>query len=300
MGLSLQALPVLRIDALSVRRKRGQLLAMVAHRQTMPARRPWNSWALAAVTAVVTAILAVGHIAQRAPLTKHVDGARVDPMTIESRGATWSRTDDGSFTRLRLEEGELRIHVDHSGAPRGLRVLVPDGEIEDRGTTFFVKVAGTRTVRVGVAEGSVALRLEGQPARILTAGEQWDATATELAPEPTSATPPMPSGRNVPAVPVRAPSAKHGRSDAAPSEFRDAAGRFESGDSPGAVVALRAFLARHPQDERAEDASYLLVLALRQTGDTSGSERAARAYLERYPAGFRRSEVEVLARSAEP
>jgi TolA-binding protein len=104
----------------------------------------------------------------------------------------------------------------------------------------------------------------------------------------------------MPAVPVAARSAKQSHSDVAPSEFRDAAGRFESGDSTGAVVALRAFLARHPQDERAEDASYLLVLALRQIGDKSGSRHAARAYLERYPAGFRRSEVEVLARSDEP
>ena len=78
--------------------------------------------------------------------------------------------------------------------------------------------------------------------------------------------------------------------------MREAVALLNGGDSAGAARALRAFLARYPGDGRAEDASYLLVVALRRSGDAAGAREAARTYLARYPSGFRRSEVEALAR----
>jgi TolA-binding protein len=79
------------------------------------------------------------------------------------------------------------------------------------------------------------------------------------------------------------------------SEYATAVRLFERGELAAATTALRSFIAHHADDARAEDAGYLLVLVLQRSGDTSVRE-AARAYLERFPNGFRRAEVEQLAR----
>jgi outer membrane protein assembly factor BamD (BamD/ComL family) len=70
---------------------------------------------------------------------------------------------------------------------------------------------------------------------------------------------------------------------------------LDGGRNAAAATALRAFLARHGGDPRAEDASYLLALALQRTGDAVATRAAARDYLQRYPSGFRRSQIEALA-----
>ena len=71
---------------------------------------------------------------------------------------------------------------------------------------------------------------------------------------------------------------------------------LDDGEDEPAARALATFIARHPNDPRAEDAAYLRVIALQRTGNTLGMNEAAEDYLRRYPAGFRRSEVERLAR----
>jgi TolA-binding protein len=80
------------------------------------------------------------------------------------------------------------------------------------------------------------------------------------------------------------------------AEFRAAMSAFDSGDHASAIALFGAFISAHPYDARAQDAAYLRVLALQRTGDTGATQRAARDYLARYPQGFRRSEVEALAR----
>ena len=215
---------------------------------------------------------------------------------IESRGATWSRADDPTVTRLRLQDGELLIHVNHSAvARRRLIVLLPDGELEDLGTTFVVRVENGRAAAVGVREGVVMLRRVNAAELVLKAGQEWVAEPEASITGSGSAAPYASSTVGTAAPPVVAPSGKGSLASAAASEFRDAVAQLESGHPSAAASGLRAFLARHPQDERDEDASYLLVVALRECGDAFGSLDAAHAYLQRYPAGFQRSEVEGLA-----
>jgi TolA-binding protein len=84
--------------------------------------------------------------------------------------------------------------------------------------------------------------------------------------------------------------------DSTAAEFRAAVALLDAGRSADAATALRAFVARHAADPRAEDASYLLVLALQRVGDSAAVREAARAYLGRYPDGFRRAQVEPLGR----
>jgi TolA-binding protein len=64
----------------------------------------------------------------------------------------------------------------------------------------------------------------------------------------------------------------------------------------GAAAAFASFLAKHPHDPRAEDAAYLRVIALQRSGDSGSVRWAAQEYLRRYPEGFRRAEMEALAR----
>jgi TolA-binding protein len=71
---------------------------------------------------------------------------------------------------------------------------------------------------------------------------------------------------------------------------------LDRGDNRAAAEGFARFLESHPSDARAEDAAYLHVIALQRCGDHDGMRAAASAYLDGYSAGFRRAEVEALAR----
>jgi outer membrane protein assembly factor BamD (BamD/ComL family) len=71
---------------------------------------------------------------------------------------------------------------------------------------------------------------------------------------------------------------------------------LNSGNNTSAASLFGAFLGEHPRDPRAEDAAYLRVIALQRAGELRGMKRAAAEYLSRHPSGFRRAEIEPLAR----
>lgn len=79
-------------------------------------------------------------------------------------------------------------------------------------------------------------------------------------------------------------------------DFRVAMAALARGDHAAAATRFASFLAQHPRDRRAEDAAYLRVIALQKAGDAGGMKQAALEYQRRYPNGFRRAEVEPLAR----
>jgi hypothetical protein len=242
--------------------------------------------------ASAVAIASVVAIARKPP--SPVPAASASAVAITTQGAVWLRTEVGASTNVRLEDGELEIHVEHRGPRHDLRVLLPDGELEDIGTTFRVVVHDGRTARVDVREGAVLLRRVGQAPRLVAAGESWHAEPAPFASAAPSASEPPPI------TPPPAPPAKRAlETGDGTREFRDAVALFEGGGSDAAAKALRAFVARHPSDPHAEDAAYLLVLALRRTGDLAFTREAAKSYLARFPAGFRRAEIAPLAADAE-
>ena len=79
----------------------------------------------------------------------------------------------GDRENVVLERGALWIHVDHSSGEGRLLVVLPDGELEDIGTTFTVSADDGHTTRVAVQEGHVVLRLRGQAAIALGPGDTW-------------------------------------------------------------------------------------------------------------------------------
>jgi len=225
------------------------------------------------------------------PLARAGDAVDVRPQL----DAKWSRLVEGQSDTVTLESGTLSIHVDHAQTPlRHLLVILPDGELEDIGTTFSVTAAAAQTTNVTVRDGRVILRLHGKPALALSAGDSWQpappplpsATPVTPAPAPKAAKPPLSTPALTPSASAPDPAA----------DFHDAVSAFNGGDNGRAVNLLTAFLAHHPRDAHAEDAAYLRVLSLQRAGDANGMKRAAAAYLTQYPRGFRRAEVEPLSR----
>jgi hypothetical protein len=290
-------------DELQVRRERTRLLAafdqaLVAPERSRSPRRILGS-------AIGVAVLGVGLFAIGRERSTGVP-RRASSAVVHAEPATvWSEHTDGRRERVTLEHGSLWIHVDHGGGASRLLVALPDGELEDTGTTFAVSAEDGHTTRVDVEEGRVVLRLRGKPPVTLGPAETWIpafpapvacASAASL-PEPVSsarlliAAGPPPAKASAPATSGSSALAADGLSD-----FRAAVDALSRGDNREAAMRFGSFADQHPRDPRAEDAAYLRVIALQRCGDAGATKEAATEYLRRYPAGFRQAEVERLSR----
>ncbi len=291
-------------DQLRERRERTRLLAAFDRELLAPERhsRPRGRlvWPLAA--AVLVAGLAVFWRARPAqPVAAPASRAIV---RVADDSTAWSQRWDGDLEDVVLERGALWIHVDHGPGRHRLMVTLPDGELEDTGTTFTIAAANGHTTRVAVEEGSVVLRLRGEPPVSIGSGETWSpstpapspcATPAPSAESPPSASPlPPPPMLGGPAPRASAPLPVALPADAS-SDFRSAMSALDRGDNREAAAGFAGFLTEHPRDPRAEDAAYLRVIALERCGDRDATKAAALDYLSRYPAGFRRAEVQNLS-----
>ena len=287
-------------NELRVLRERTRLLAAFDGALLAPARRP-RAWHL--VWPVVAAGLALLVVAS---WPKH---GKEEPRPIKADiraepEAVWTERREGDVTKVALSRGTLRIHVDHTTGRGRFLVALPDGEIEDRGTTFTVSAEAGHTTRVAVEEGSVLLRLADRAPMTFGPGREWIRESPVRALEPpvraveTPAPPPAP-----PATPPRrrAPARGHGATSPAvgPAALEDAAQAFraamallERRQNREAAVAFAHVVEAHGDDPRAEDAAYLLVIALQRSGAESEARGAAETYLRRFPSGFRRAEIE--------
>ena len=286
------------LDEVRDRRERVRLLAAFDARLVKPKRslsRIYQGFAAGlAAAACVAGWFAWQH--ERAP------NAPETAVTVHAEGvAAWSADVRGGEERVTLHDGSLRIHVDHArGGPR-LIVAVPDGELEDIGTTFVVTVVAGHTTRVAVEEGRVLARLGALPERSLRAGESWTPDTgnavieREAAPTPVPSAAPTASSKLLEVPNTPAAIANPAPADAA-ADFRAAMAALTRGDNRRAEQMLGAFLQKHRRNPHAEDAAYSRVIALQRCGDAADTKRAAEQYLARFPAGFRRAEVEALAR----
>jgi len=258
-----------------------------------------RGWAVVAAATLLLGLLVFWRAAGRP-----VAPARLPGAVVHAEGAAvWSERHDGAREEVVLERGDLWVHVDHATGAGGLLVLLPDGELEDIGTTFRVGADEGRTTGVSVEEGHVVLRLRGRPAVTLGPGERWSpdvpATVASLGPQPRSPPAPVapPAGEPSGARPASPSSSVALRLAPDPSaDFRAAMGALDVGDNHEAAIRFASFLAKHPRDPRAEDAAYLRVIALQRAGDDGATRAAAAEYVRRYPSGFRRAEMEALSR----
>lgn len=299
-------------DELHARRERLRLLSAFERSRLGSEAQPGvvRRWWPALAAALVVVMLGVVFVRSRSELASPVESS-VASATIHAQGAaTWSRQLDEHVERVVLSEGTLRIQREHRARAPRLVVVLPDGELEDIGTTFYVSVSGGRTTRVVVDEGRVVLRLRGRAPVTLARGGTFTASApvsatSALSPalDPSASSRGPASTRTTPAsrVPAVAPtpagvsgSPSAAADDSASRDFRAATAALDAGDNSGAAAGFARFLAQHARDARAEDAAYLRVIALQRSGGVDATRRAASDYLRRYPRGFRRAEVEAL------
>lgn len=290
------------VDELHLWRERNRLLAALDGDLVSSKGRSAARHLLFWPTAVVATVAAIVVLWHGRPA---VEPLRASRTSIRADGGTfWSkRTGNGDREEIALERGVLRIHVEHAGGGGGVLVRLPDGELEDLGTTFSVSADGEHTTRVEVAEGKVALRLHGRPSIKIEAGSVWLPDAPAIVPPATTGPAsqveaPRERDRSAPRVSAR-PLRSQATVVAAPDplvDFRTASAALRAGDNRQAAAAFAHFLADHAGDPMAEDAAYLRVIALQRTGAEGDMKRAAQDYLERFPGGFRRAEVEGLAR----
>jgi hypothetical protein len=295
-----------RANELHVRRERTRLLAAF-DASLVPAPRSSAKVGIvaAATVTIAAALLAVvlsrPHVPVPAAAVAHAPPQEEpEPVVVHSDGsAKWSRRSEHDLETIVLESGELAIRVTHARANHRLLVVLPDGELEDVGTTFSVRADAGHTTRVAVSDGSVVLRLRGKPALALQAGEAFSETREPVvsAQKTASAAPLLPSRRSAPAntAATKPEAARQLEPDGA-SEFRAAMAELKAGNNARAAVLFASFLAQHPRDSRGEDAAYLRVIALQRTRDATATKQAAAEYLRRYPDGFRKAEVDQLLR----
>jgi TolA-binding protein len=293
---ALAALPVAETDSLSVRRQRQRIFALFDEAQVRPAvRRTNRRWAAGVVLVAGALAASVAFVATRGQRAAPTAASprpeeRVnDVVIVVPQIARWSRVEEGSNTRLKLEDGELDIHVKHHGEAHGLLVSLPDGELEDIGTTFRVRVEEGRTVDVVVREGAVVLRRDGAGPLLLGPGESWSADGSS--PKASSSVASTGPTATVPTPPPHPRVAGTANKPYGAKEFREGVDLLSAGNAAQAAVTFRTYLARGPGAERTEDAMYLLVLALHRSGDDPGAQSAARDYVRLFPHGLRGQEV---------
>ena len=192
--------------------------------------------------------------------------------------------------QLHLDSGSLDLHVAKQGPEQHFVVRTRDSEVEVRGTQFRVSVApadpscgGGTTTRVAVSEGVVVVRHAGSESRV-GAGEQWPAGCAQS--ESTTMVSPV----IIRAAPTPSTASTLGEQN---DLFAQAIASKRRGDAGAAIAGFDRFLGRYPASPLAESATVERMRLLRSS-DSPRAVGAARAYLARYPNGFAHSEAEAL------
>jgi TolA-binding protein len=234
---------------------------------------------LALVAVTCAGVVAVA-VAWRSGHGPELSDPAVD-VTADS-AARWAMRSVRDVKRLDVESGKLRIQIARHPGDRVVVVHLPDGEIDDTGTTFSVTVVAERTRRVAVDQGSVLLRLRDQEERQLGAGQTWERPESVLPIE-------VAVSAQVPAADSSSPADTPG--PGAPS--RQAPHR-------PAARPLAASPSASSAGSEDEDEEYLRVLKLLRAGDVTSARTVAKSYLRDFPSGFRAPELRRLLENPTP
>jgi hypothetical protein len=266
-------------DQLGLRRVRSRVLD-AANRRLLRAPRPaWKTRArlLLLAALVPLALLWAGSKLLHAP---HAQPEAVFLRLSPAPGTRYRHERKADVDYVDLEDGQLGVAFTRS-LKRSLVMRVPDGEVRDVGTVFRVTVRAGRTRAVSVSEGAVVLHRPGRSDVFVKAGQHYDAAGEIETPSVA-----LPITRPVAQATVGTPAAAiSGNSPTPPHAAITRASITRRSHAPALV-----------DDADAEDRAYLRILALLREGRAAEARIAAREYGHDYPAGFRRAEVERIAR----
>ena len=278
------SLPPRPRDPLTVRRTRQRLMATL--NQTLLAatlgprpNRP-GSWAVLGL--LLAAALATAFcFAQVKRATPPLVPAK-SVMDIHAvPGARWLVHSEPELDRAELSDGTAVFEV-HPHPGRRVLVMLPDGELEDLGTTFEVTVQAGKTEQIRVSRGRVLVRLAGQPEFSLAAGARWQRAA-------------------VPVAKARVPSPELAAQVtlAAPRRARMTREKVPSAPSAPSAVPSAPLIEADSDTTGAEDTAYLSIVSALHQQRYAEARSQAKAYLLQFPNGFRRVEVLNVATSGD-
>jgi hypothetical protein len=171
-----RAMPEPVSSPLERKRRRASLLRRandhIVHRPLSAwlAPRRW-SVALAFVACCGITLAFASRWRHRGAALEMPQGPLFEITSMES--AHWNVVRSGPITHVALIAGAVAVHVEKLADGEQFVLLLPDGELEVRGTRFSVDASEAHTQRVAVTEGVIGLRIAGQPERTLAAGESW-------------------------------------------------------------------------------------------------------------------------------
>jgi ferric-dicitrate binding protein FerR (iron transport regulator) len=295
LGHDMSRLPELARDPMTARRSRQGLIAALNRSVLEPSVSKSFVRAAFALALAVAAVVVGGFAIERA-LTQ--SGATEDPgSVVEVRaeaGARWSERTSRELDRVDLSQGAAAFTV-HPHKLRRVVIQLPDGEVEDIGTVFEIRVSEQRTRHISVSQGRIAIRLRGRPAFTLGAGEAWESESaapkqTEAQGQPVRASA-APSNAQSLAVATTAPGGASRSSKVALRPGALAAPEKASKLSSPPTSSRPEPAVQNSASDDAEDDAYLHILKSLKR-DSYGEARArAKDYLLRFPNGFRRIEV---------
>jgi hypothetical protein len=281
----------------------------LAHREEMrtallatpelPRRRAhWTvrtAW-FGAVAAAAAIAIWIGH-------SPEADAVRVEPprLAIHATGAADYTTVSSELVRLR--DGTITLDVEPLRPGERFRVVVGDGEVEVRGTSFEVTATSDHLIGVRVMRGRVEVRPAGATTMILDPGQSWHVQVAVVTPPPPPPVVPAPVAppappRVIPRPPPRAvvvapepPPVRHSPEEVA---YNDAWDAMRAADFHAAAVGFARVHALSPAGALADDAAFWQSVALARGGRPAESIVAFRGMIDDYPASPRVGEASAM------
>jgi len=196
--------------------------------------------------------------------------------------ARWLQVREDQVERVSLLGGEIRVRVRKQAPNERFIVEVPDGTVEVRGTTFDVRVLDGKTRKVHVVEGVVQVRVRAQSDATLTAGQDWEPSATASVSSSARA----------------GSSRRSSLPDDGTADYAAAAGLYRDGQFEDAAEAFHHFALAHPSSSTADDADFLEAAALARMGRADAAAVVAARHIERFPRSFHRRDSAILVARA--
>jgi hypothetical protein len=299
--------PVAQPSPLDRQRNRMKLLRETVLSPVTPARSPRRrirAVGLLAAAAIVLLALVTRSRPIRGPTSEAAPPASIISVrtvtTVSPEGpARFTRSEVDGSDVVTLLDGGVSFSVRHLAPGERFVVKTSDAEVEVRGTVFRVEAADERIQRVSVVEGKVEVRFRGS-VYPLSAGELWSrpVESSPLTPAPR-ASPTVASSVSVKAtrrrpIEARPTTSAKASLETSAGDLAEGVGLMRRGDYGAAADRLDTFSKSHPDDDRAEDAAFLVIVAMQRAGRRVEAVTAARRYIARYPSGYRREEAEAV------